>query len=64
LHVATQVLLECVLLLLCLEGIVEFAQTSCRKQFGLGDVYVRFDNEVALYDFADFLLLDSSRGVV
>lgn len=64
LHVTPQVLLEVKLLLGGLERIVESPEPVSRKQFLFGNIDIWVDNEVGLYDFCDFVFLDTARGMV
>jgi hypothetical protein len=55
---------EVILLLRCLERTVELAQTGSLQQLGLSNGNIRIDDEMALNDFGDFLLTDSSRRTI
>lgn len=64
LGVSAQVLLEIELLLWRLKRIAKAAKAIGRKQLLFGEVDVRVDNQMGLYNVCDLLLLDAAGCVV
>lgn len=64
LHVPSQMLLEVDLFFGCLQRIAEPPETVGRKQFLFGDIDVRIDDEMRLYDFGNLFLFDAAGGVI